>query len=80
MMTSHTHDNAPADHPMINNPPAQVVFRPRTDLQTRDVINQAVASIPEVGLKRAAEFLGTMNVPAETAVRALVYPNRRRVF
>lgn len=41
-------------------------------------MNQAVASIPTLGLARAAEFLATMNVPAEVAVRALVYPKLRR--
>jgi hypothetical protein len=50
----------------------------RTDFRTRDVINQAIASIPSVGLQRAAEFLSAMNVPAEIAIRTLVYPNRRR--
>ena len=54
------------------------VRRQRTDIRTRDLINQAVASIPTLGLQRAAEFLATMNVPAEVAVRVLVYPNRRR--
>lgn len=52
--------------------------RQRTDSRTRDLVNQAVASIPTLGLQRAAEFLATMNVPAEVAVRALVYPKRRR--
>lgn len=52
--------------------------RQRTDNRTRDLVNQAVASIPTLGLQRAAEFLATMNVPAEVAVRVLVYPNRRR--
>lgn len=52
--------------------------RQRTDGRTRDLVNQAVASIPTLGLQRAAEFLATMNVPAEVAVRALVYPHRRR--
>ncbi len=52
--------------------------RQRTDIRTRDLINQAVASVPTLGLQRAAEFLATMNVPAEVAVRVLVYPNRRR--
>jgi hypothetical protein len=52
--------------------------KPRTDMRTRDLINQAVASIPALGLQRAAEFLAAMNVPAEIAVRALVYPHRRR--
>lgn len=50
----------------------------RTDMRTRDLVNQAVASIPTLGLQRAAEFLAAMNVPAEIAVRTLVYPNRRR--
>lgn len=54
------------------------VRRQRTDIRTRDLINQAVASIPTLGLQRAAEFLATMNVPAEVAVRVLVYPQRRR--
>ena len=54
------------------------VRRQRTDVRTRDLVNQAVASIPTLGLQRAAEFLATMNVPAEVAVRVLVYPNRRR--
>jgi hypothetical protein len=50
----------------------------RTDMRTRDLVNQAVASVPTLGLQRAAEFLAAMNVPAEIAVRTLVYPNRRR--
>jgi hypothetical protein len=49
----------------------------RTDMRTRDLVNQAVASIPTLGLQRAAEFLAAMNVPAEIAVRTLVYPHRR---
>ena len=60
-------------------PVAEAVRRQRTDIRTRDLINQAVASIPTLGLQRAAEFLATMNVPAEVAVRVLVYPNRRRI-
>ena len=52
--------------------------RPRTDMRTRDLVNQAVASVPTLGLPRAAEFLAAMGVPAEIAVRALVYPSRRR--
>ena len=50
----------------------------RTDMRTRDLVNQAIASIPTLGLQRAAEFLAAMNVPAEIAVRTLVYPHRRR--
>ena len=50
----------------------------RTDVRTSDLINQAIASIPSVGLQRAAEFLNSMNVPAEIAIRTLVYPARRR--
>jgi hypothetical protein len=56
----------------------QAARRPRTDMRTRDLVNQAVASIPTLGLQRAAEFLAAMNVPAEIAVRTLVYPHRRR--
>jgi hypothetical protein len=52
--------------------------RPRTDMRTRDLVNQAVASVPTLGLPRAAEFLAEMGVPSEIAVRVLVYPNRRR--
>lgn len=50
----------------------------RLDHRTRDLVNQAVASVPTLGMQRAAEFLATMNVPAEVAVRVLVYPHRRR--
>jgi hypothetical protein len=59
-------------------PASDAMRRQRTDIRTRDLINQAIASIPTLGLQRAAEFLATMNVPAEVAVRVLVYPNRRR--
>lgn len=52
--------------------------RQRTDGRTSDLVNQAIASVPTLGLQRAAEFLATMNVPAEVAVRVLVYPLRRR--
>ncbi|MDQ2819934.1 MAG: hypothetical protein M3Y65_06000 [Pseudomonadota bacterium] len=52
----------------------------RTDVRTCDLINQAIASIPTVGLQRAAEFLASMNVPAEIAIRTLVYPARRRSY
>jgi hypothetical protein len=54
------------------------IKHPRTDFRTRDVVNQAIASIPTVGLKRAAEFLSAMNVPADVAIRTLVYQDRRR--
>jgi hypothetical protein len=47
-------------------------------MRTRDLVNQAVASVPTLGLPRAAEFLAEMGVPSDIAVRALVYPNRRR--
>jgi hypothetical protein len=59
-------------------PQRQDIKHPRTDFRTRDVVNQAIASIPTVGLQRAAEFLSAMNVPAEVAIRTLVYPERRR--
>jgi hypothetical protein len=50
----------------------------RTDLRTRDLINQAIASLPTLGVQRAAAFLAAMHVPPEIAVRCLVYPRRRR--
>lgn len=63
----------------MNADPAILAQRkPRTDMRTRDLVNQAVASVPSLGLQRAAEFLAAMNVPAEIAVRTLVYPHRRR--
>ncbi|MGZ8288639.1 MAG: hypothetical protein ACXW2U_03815 [Telluria sp.] len=50
----------------------------RTDFFTRDVVNQAIAAIPTLGLQRAAEFLSAMNVPPEVAIRALSYPVKRQ--
>jgi hypothetical protein len=50
----------------------------RTDFRTRDVVNQAIAAIPTLGLQKAAEFLSAMNVPPEVAIRALVYPVKRK--
>lgn len=52
----------------------------RTDVRTRDLVNQAIASLPTLGVQRAASFLATMNVPPEIAVRCLVYPHRRRAL
>ena len=72
MMMNETPELAP-------EPSTQATRRQRTDGRTRDLVNQAVASIPTLGLQRAAEFLATMNVPAEVAVRVLVYPKRRRL-
>lgn len=62
--------------PVLDQRPS--MRKPRIDMRTRDLVNQAVASIPTLGLQRAAEFLAAMNVPAEIAVRTLVYPQRRR--
>ena len=53
---------------------------PRTDFRTRDVVNQAIAAIPALGLQQVAEFLNAMNVPPEVAIRTLVYPDRRRNY
>ena len=50
----------------------------RTDFFTRDVVNQAIAAIPTLGLQRAAEYLSAMNVPPEVAIRALSYPVKRQ--
>lgn len=51
---------------------------PRTDFRTRDVVNQAIAAIPTLGLQKVAEFMSAMNVPPEVAIRTLVYPSKRR--
>jgi hypothetical protein len=58
-----------------HNPPQRAA---RTDFRTRDVVNQAIAAIPTLGLQQVAEFLSAMNVPPEVAIRTLVYPDRRR--
>lgn len=50
----------------------------RTDLRTRDLVNQAIASIPTLGVQKAAAFLAAMNVPPEIAVRCLLQPHKRR--
>lgn len=50
----------------------------RTDHHTRDIVDQAIAALPKVGLRRAAEFLAAMNVAPDVAVRTLCYPHRRR--
>lgn len=50
----------------------------RHDQKTRAVVDQAIAAVPSIGLREAAEFLSAMNVPPEVAVRALIYPSRRR--
>ena len=50
----------------------------RTDRATSDIVDQAVSALPRVGLRQAAEFLAAMQVAPKVAVRALVYPRRRR--
>ncbi len=61
---------------MSTQPPTP--YPARTDFFTRDVVNQAIAAVPTLGLQQVAEYLSAMNVPPEVAVRALVYPERRR--
>ncbi len=51
---------------------------PRHDQRTREVVDQAIAAMPDIGLQQAAEFLSAMKVPPEVAVRTLVYPHKRR--
>ena len=46
---------------------------PRTDFFTRDVVNQAIAAIPTLGVQQAAEYLAAMNVPPEVAIRTLIF-------
>ena len=51
---------------------------PRTDRATSDIVDQAIAALPRVGLRQAAEFLAAMRVAPKVAIRTLVYPARRR--
>lgn len=44
---------------------------PRTDFRTRDVVNQAIAAVPTLGVAQCAEYLSSMKVPPEVAIRAL---------
>ena len=53
-------------------------MHPRHDQKTRAVVDQAIAAVPAIGIREAAEFLSAMNVPPEVAVRTLVYPHKRR--
>jgi hypothetical protein len=50
----------------------------RSDVRTRDLINQAIASVPTLGMRRAAAFLAASNVPPEIALRCLLHPEKRR--
>lgn len=50
----------------------------RADRMTSEIVEQAIAAIPAVGLRQAAEFLSAMHVPASVAIRTLVYPQQRR--
>ena len=63
---------------MIHHRTVRPLQHLRTDFRTRDVVNQAIAAIPTLGLQKVAEFLSAMNVPPEVAIRTLVYPGRRR--
>ena len=51
---------------------------PRTDFRTRDVVNQAIAAIPTLGVQQVAEFLSAMKVPSEVAIRTLAESSRRK--
>ena len=54
--------------------PASPAAHPsRTDFFTRDVVNQAIAAIPTLGVQQAAEYLAAMKVPPEVAIRTLIY-------
>lgn len=68
----------PASEEQHMTQPTPAARTQRTDFRTRDVINQAIAAIPTLGLQQVAEFLNAMNVPPEIAIRTLVYPDRRR--
>ena len=50
----------------------------RADQVTRELVDQAIAAIPEIGIPKAAQFLAAMSVPADVAIRVLLHPNQRR--
>ncbi len=66
------------DH--TSNGGQQRKFDARIDQETRELVNQAIDAVPTIGLRFAAAFLWASNVPPEIAIRALVYPNRRRNY
>ena len=53
-------------------------YAPQSRVDARAVVDQAIAAVPAIGIREAAEFLSAMNVPPEVAVRTLVYPGKRR--
>lgn len=55
-----------------------VSAHPRTDFRTRDVVNQAIAAMPTLGVQKVAEFLSAMNVPSDVAIRTLAESARRK--
>jgi hypothetical protein len=52
----------------------------RTNRRMGNVVDQAIAALPQAGIRKSAEYLFTMGVPLEVAVRTLVYPQRRRAI
>lgn len=56
----------------------QQTLHPRHDHKTREVVDQAIAAVPAIGVHDAAAFLAAMKVPHEVALRTLVYPKKRR--
>ena len=65
---------------MLLSDPTGAARRPlaRADLRTRDLIDQAVAALPSLGVGRSAAFLCAMNIPLPTALRCLCRPAYRR--
>ena len=59
-----------------SHPAPAAVTHPRTDFFTRDVVNQAIAAIPTLGVQQAAEYLAAMKVPPEIAIRTLIYKGK----
>lgn len=49
----------------------------RTDFRTRDLVNQAIAAVPALGVQQCAEYLSAMKVPPEVAIRALCSRRQR---
>ena len=57
---------------------SQQTPHPRNDMQTATLVQLAVAALPHIGVRRAAQFLAATEVAPDIAVRTLVYPRLRR--
>lgn len=71
-------DSSSKRSPAISDAPGAFHPRshPRSDFRTRDVVNQAIAAMPTLGVQQCAEYLSSMQVPPAVAIRALSQKRR----